>query len=486
MEQKILSLKDDKINSEVELFEYPEELRGGRNYFRPDLVSDITFYSAGYIASTGNGLPLSFYMSVKGGEVYTISRSYLNVNGSFRVSFTEEEPNKESRVDWFGEINKPSNLVINSIKVPDNANFMHIHLQISATAVPLEDLPNIKIEKGTIPTDWSPAPEDLNLSYPDFITEFKPSISDRYILMEELIEYPEELRGGRNLIKNTDVLEMSTESIDTGYYSFTLKSRKGDRPSLFIIKHDPSVSSYTLSYKTDTDNLSVTRVYYWSVKPTNSHIENRIGWETNFKSGSRLTIPNNPNIKYIGVGINGFSLNSEDELPMNFWDWKLEKGSKATDWTPAPEDLGLSYPDHTQSFGTSFSDKSILIREFKEQERIMIDLDFNKLELGSFNETKPEGSSFQECKHASIRYTRYNELIKTDGEFEITVDEGFGVNMLFFDENQKYIGRTNGYTGLQAEWFRGDSAYIFLIVGTVPLSNLEGVINPNIKITKLI
>ena len=31
MEQKILSLKDDKITSEVELIEYPEELRGGRN-----------------------------------------------------------------------------------------------------------------------------------------------------------------------------------------------------------------------------------------------------------------------------------------------------------------------------------------------------------------------------------------------------------------------------------------------------------------------
>jgi hypothetical protein len=145
--------------------------------------------------------------------------------------------------------------------------------------------------------------------------------------------------GGRNLIVNTEILQMSPTSIDAGYYSLTLESIDGDKPSLFIIKHDPSVSSYTLSYKTDTDNLSVTRVYYWSEKPTNSHVSNRIGWETNVKSGSQLIIPNDPNIKYIGVGINGFSLNSEDELPMKFWDWKLEKGTVATPWTPAPEDL---------------------------------------------------------------------------------------------------------------------------------------------------
>lgn len=144
--------------------------------------------------------------------------------------------------------------------------------------------------------------------------------------------------GGRNLVVNSEVLIMSSESIDHDYYSFTLKNKAGDNPSLFIVKHDPNVENYTLSFKSNTNNIAVTRVYYWSEKPTNSHVANRIGWGTNLISGSKLIIPNNPDIKYIGVGINGNSLTDDDYLPMRFWDWKLEKGTKATDWTPAPED----------------------------------------------------------------------------------------------------------------------------------------------------
>ena len=47
---------------------------------------------------------------------------------------------------------------------------------------------DVKLEKGTTASPWTPAPEDLGLSYPDWVTEFKPSISENGILSPEFDE----------------------------------------------------------------------------------------------------------------------------------------------------------------------------------------------------------------------------------------------------------------------------------------------------------
>ena len=49
---KILSLKDDKINSEVELFEYPTELSRGRNFILN--TQNANMWENGYWSSTPN------------------------------------------------------------------------------------------------------------------------------------------------------------------------------------------------------------------------------------------------------------------------------------------------------------------------------------------------------------------------------------------------------------------------------------------------
>ena len=56
-------------------------------------------------------------------------------------------------------------------------------------------------------------------------------------------------------------------------------------------------------------------------------------------------------------------VNSDVEI-----EWvKLEKrGNKATPWSPAPEDLGLSYPDRVKEFKPSISEDGILAPEFDE------------------------------------------------------------------------------------------------------------------------
>ncbi|HZJ98765.1 MAG TPA: discoidin domain-containing protein, partial [Tissierellaceae bacterium] len=47
---------------------------------------------------------------------------------------------------------------------------------------------NIKIEKGTQATPWTPAPEDLGLTYDDGIQSFSFGIKDNILMVSELIE----------------------------------------------------------------------------------------------------------------------------------------------------------------------------------------------------------------------------------------------------------------------------------------------------------
>lgn len=188
MEQKILSLKDDKINSEVELIEYPSELSGGRNLIiQRDLI-------LGYITSAGQ-YPWGAHPGSEPDN--NITTDFIDVSGFDSITLTlfEDVPSPAGigRMYAYDEQRNPLRLLFsqtsstftqkNSIKIEIGADAKYI-----AATLMKPNVLRYKLEKGSKATDWTPAPEDLGLSYPDFITEFKPSISDRYILTEELIE----------------------------------------------------------------------------------------------------------------------------------------------------------------------------------------------------------------------------------------------------------------------------------------------------------
>ena len=50
------------------------------------------------------------------------------------------------------------------------------------------------------------------------------------------------------------------------------------------------------------------------------------------------TIPSNWDGKYIYIRVNNYNTDGTTSVTHNYWDFKLEKGSKATDWSIAPED----------------------------------------------------------------------------------------------------------------------------------------------------
>lgn len=200
MEQKILSLKDDKINSEVELIEYPVELRGGRNYIL--IPKDIVSNNEHRRVRIENGIIYWEQLSSPTSP-YGLTFSQPLTKGDYIISF---KSNTNMYIRKYIHIHVPSGTKhfsqAKTIQIDDNVwltTGLLLGLEASGTYFniygtepfnPTKEVMfwDFKLEKGSTPTDWTPAPEDLGLTYPDFITEFKPSISDRYILTEELIE----------------------------------------------------------------------------------------------------------------------------------------------------------------------------------------------------------------------------------------------------------------------------------------------------------
>lgn len=168
-----------------EIIEYPAELEGGRNYFRPSLVNNLAWVSTGGI---GYGILRSgpnwrgFYIPVKPGEIYSLSRTEI-INNRFGVYFTEEEPADEIPVLQKTYRNDTA-LKIEGIEVPEGANYLFVYLSNQA-----DELPKIKLEKGPVATPWTPAPEDLGLEYPDDIQHFSTGFrSNGKVLVHEFIE----------------------------------------------------------------------------------------------------------------------------------------------------------------------------------------------------------------------------------------------------------------------------------------------------------
>lgn len=166
--------------------------------------------------------------------------------------------------------------------------------------------------------------------------------SDGRLEVDEIIEYPAELEGGRNLIQKSWL----KNNADIDYYT-GLERSSGNRTIITEFIQVTPQQTYMLQRPVDQGNVGAR--YYDSDK-------NHIGSEN---LGSRrvyeLNIPDGCYyFKFIDEA------NTLDE------GYKFEKGNKATDWTPAPEDLGLNYPDSIQNFNSSISGNNIIAPEFIE------------------------------------------------------------------------------------------------------------------------
>ena len=212
-----------------------------------------------------------------------------------------------------------------------------------------------KIEEGTVPTDWTPAPEDIeteleNNYYNKTETDAKIKVEADKISSTVKTTVTEEISkveiGGRNLALNSDVVFSGTEYLCAGAYGISPSEGnelsdgrgqlvEGERYYVSICITPPADMDYAslfLSagyacpiklYPNGTGKQILSgqflASYYDGREPSVDPIYARVSFYR-FPNPTTVTNPGTCTVHWV----------------------KIEKGNKPTDWTPAPEDLATS------------------------------------------------------------------------------------------------------------------------------------------------
>lgn len=319
-----------------------------------------------------NNIDRSFTSNL--GEKYTISMD-IKVNklpeNDLKFSFNVRASNSDvygAHNDIAYQIKKPNVWIriFSTVSLPtDNDKRTSVLALISSNAGGQQGLEieykNLKLEKGNTGTDWSPAPEDINdeilavdskattiSNKVSEITTNLDSITQRVSSTEttttSLTNKLNELQiGGRNLIRLSNSFYAGsgssniTSSINSdGYLQVVAQSGNGNWFTNFLKSYEGIENSFkegekfTISFTVKSPNSTA--------KP-NIYIKSGMGyypmigdmsteWSTIYYTGTWKKA--NSISMHLGFGraIGTFI----------FKNIKLEKGNKATDWSPAPED----------------------------------------------------------------------------------------------------------------------------------------------------
>jgi hypothetical protein len=278
-----------------------------------------------------------------------------------------------------------------TISVPSNAKYLVMRIgygqAVSGTTYKLR----IKVEKGNKATDWTPAPEDTDSSISEVNTKvttvsnqytslnqsltsltatvnsnttkisekadgstvtalqanvtaltadlsgFKTTVSQTYTSKTELNNLQ---IGGRNLLLNTaDLTKWHKEGNVTvtkdsnGYFKVSTTNTSGWWSTYWYISSDKSEQTYTLSgYNKKGTKVGHVVVRYYKSGTNNILVQKDVseGYFT-----IKFTVPSGAETITVYLGISPTASGDYTYYKHP----KLELGDKATDWTPAPEDI---------------------------------------------------------------------------------------------------------------------------------------------------
>lgn len=359
------------------IVEYPPELAGGRNLFKKSNEFIYNAYmgaqvstennisvpewgakDATHIKTSGGSSTIKYYKSILPaantiGELYTISIWVKNVGTSSLVVAN----NKGHSIKVLQGESRLVILTMPTLGFPTQN--LQIHFQTEIIGDSLDFIVwRAKAEKGIKATQWTPAPEDLGLTYPDWVQSFGGYHGD-LLPHQAYADIDGKLAGGRNLLpKSTGKFTLTPR--DTGatgdnfnYYRFYY-GIEINRNYSFTADVTPTGKEFT--------TLTVYRGYPGGSAQTIPIINGKINFTFSTSSAQADSI-------LVYAGIAG-ATRGQGIIIENV---KIEKGTKATPWTPAPEDLGLSYPPAITEFVKGFAPISmnpngILARGFIEVE----------------------------------------------------------------------------------------------------------------------
>lgn len=152
--------------------------------------------------------------------------------------------------------------------------------------------------------------------------------------------------GGRNLLIN------SYKYTKDNPFTLTTTAADGYTYINSLCMNVPLVAgqSYVIQAKTDGEWSSFhgaqdpKYVNLWLVGRNSSfgsdYILHRVLYKPNLGNNSWLwTCPDSWGEKYLTIRVNNYNTNGTTSVTHKYWDFKVELGNKATDWTPAPEDI---------------------------------------------------------------------------------------------------------------------------------------------------
>lgn len=234
-----------------------------------------------------------------------------------------------------------------------------------------------QLEFGSRPTDWSPAPEDTDEKLAELSAELVVQ-SDEIALrvkQETLDAAIDGVQvGGRNYLRNTSPLKKADWSFDnssTSAYQIALGTVTEDEATgglkivcsnanvrwwLGSIKVTPG-QSYVMSVRyriasgespiqmqyvyRDAANTSL--VFHSSANAVRS-VKEEDGWTVR---SDVITVPDNAAIDHVRLAVRTGADNTAYTVSYDVRRPKFEAGTKATDWTPAPEDAELAISELT-------------------------------------------------------------------------------------------------------------------------------------------
>lgn len=219
------------------------------------------------------------------GSISNLTRWRIKHNGNTRdISLYVEHPNLESNTKYILSFD----LIASN---PSNIGGLVIN--------------NIKLEKGNKSTDWTPAPEDTDSKIDN-------------------IEV-----GGRNLISLTDT-EWSNNAGTASWKRYNMPNvplANGD----YMLSFDVKTSNGTDVFYAGIGETDSTRIAVERIRPTTSYTRMSVKIVNSGSYSINSVIVSNA--KAYGRG------NDNNTGTLYIKNVKLEKGNKATDWTPAPEDV---------------------------------------------------------------------------------------------------------------------------------------------------
>ena len=184
-------------------------------------------------------------------------------------------------------------------------------------------------------------------------------------IADEIIEYVAELEGGRNLLRNTSGSWTELVRPEGDWYY--------EKGADYQVEVGETYTFSVIVEKVSDDNVPIN--LHLGVGLSQGSYNKDIGdWrKNNIPFGEKVSITHTiresdlDNSSGRRIYFAWRLRNERLATTIRFKEVKLEKGNKATDWAPAPEDLGLDYPDDIQHFSTGFrSDGRVLVRELIE------------------------------------------------------------------------------------------------------------------------